>query len=180
MSVIAISRSTNSGTMRRVAKPYDHGQPIASLSLAPLAGIILVIVLVLAALRPPVTHAVLVDLPYPNPEMDIRVLSPPSNRLSIDAAGSIAWNSQIVSPAELDRVLKHTLSENPQPTLQFEPAANAPFAKVLSVMEQVRTAGLIDHCFRFAGIARYRRYEQAPDPNELLTGELRECDIAYY
>ena len=167
------------GARGRAFLPFDHGQPIATIGLAPLAGILLTVMLVFAALRPPVQHAVLVDLPAPPYPGEIEVLSPPTNKLIITRDGQVLWNAAPVSDAQLADILLSVADDNPQPSLQFEPAGDAPYGRAVAVMEQIRRAGLLDRCFRFSGVARYRYYEKAPDPDELLSGEWRGC-APYY
>lgn len=165
---------------RKTQKTFDHGQPIATLSLAPLAGVILIVVLILVSLRPPVTHALLVDLPIPLYPGEIEVLTPPSNRLAIDAAGELAWNGRSIPRAQLQPILEQTLAMNVQPSLRFEPAADAPYGTVLEVMEVIRKSGLIDNCFRFADIARYRYYERPPSPDQPVPASRTGCDPYLY
>ncbi|ANY19133.1 hypothetical protein A6F68_00600 [Tsuneonella dongtanensis] len=164
----------------RPVAPFDHGRPIATLALAPFAGVLLTMTLVFAALRPPVTHALVVDLPIPNPSDHSAVLSPVYNRLIVTADGRTLWNGSAVTEAQLRLILIGITDDSPQPALLFHPEADAPYARALQVMEIVRQEGLIDRCFRFAEIARHRRYERAPDPDEILPAQSAECAIAYY
>ena len=171
--------ATSARACVRSGRSYDHGEPIATLALAPFAGVLLVMTLVFAALRPPVQQALLVDLPAPPYPGEMEVLSPPTNKLIVTREGQVLWNAAPVSDEQLADILLSVADDNPQPSLQFEPAADAGYGRSLEVMDMIRRAGLIDNCFRFSGIARYRHYEISPDPDELLPGEWRGC-APYY
>ena len=159
---------------------FDHGQPIHRPQTLPILFFLVALTGGLAAFNARSIHALYVDLPLPHPSGHIGALSPQNNLLAIDAKGGLRWNAQPVSRSDLRIILDHVKTLDPQPPLQFAPDADASFADALAVMEVVHEAGLIDSCFRFAGITRYRRYEAPPDPEELLPGEMRECDFAGY
>lgn len=164
----------------RPSSRFDHGLPIATLGLAPFAGVLLIMMLVFAALRPPVTHAIVVDLPAPLPEWETGVLTPPVNLVAISNDGQIRWNGTPVSERQFRDILSSAADDSPQPALLFAPDANAAYGRVLGVMEIIRRAGLIDRCFRFSGIARYRKFERPYDPEELLPYEQQECLPYFY
>ncbi|MHA6316035.1 ExbD/TolR family protein [Altererythrobacter sp. CAU 1778] len=147
--------------MRGPHLPYDHGRPIATLALAPLAGVLLTVALVFLALRPPVTHAIVVDLPAPYPDDWMVDLSPNVNRLIVTESGEILWNSSEISHAELRHIVISGFSR-PAVALQFDPVENAPFEVVLPVLETLREVGALESCFRFLRLNRYRNYEAAP------------------
>lgn len=159
---------------------FDHGRPIATLGLAPFAGVLLTMTLVFASLRPPVTHALVVDLPAPNPPDVIDVLTPVYNKLTVTRPGAILWNGTPVSERQLRLILGATTTISPQPALMFHPEPDAAYARALEVMEIVRQEGLVDRCFKFAEISRHRRYETPSDPDEPLPGQSAECAFHYY
>ncbi|WP_162935712.1 ExbD/TolR family protein [Tsuneonella amylolytica] len=148
--------------------------------MAPLAGVLLTMTLVFAALRPPVSHALLVNLPIPVPPDHIGVLSPAYNRLAIDRDGTVRWNGETVDRIELRAILLQTHSQNPQPTLLFDPSPDVAYASALAILGIVREAGLIDRCFRFADTGRYRRFEAPPDIREFRFPSPRTCDVVAY
>ena len=136
-------------------------------------------VLLFAALRPVVPHALTVDLPSPPIPGQIEVLSPPMNRLVVLGNDLILWNGETVSDRQLSEILQTVVYHGQQPALHFSPESDASYGRVLEVMGLVHEAGLIDRCFRFDGIARYRHYEKPHDPDELLEGGWRGC-APYY
>ena len=168
-------------TARFTHRPaFDHGRPIATLALAPFAGVLLTMTLVLAALRPPVSHALVVDLPVPLPPGYIDVLSPSYNRLVIDRASAIYWNGEPVDRAQLRAMLARARIQNPQPALLFDPSPDTSFAVALAVLGIVREEGLVDRCFRFADTGRYSRFEAQPDVGDLRFPSPRTCDVNAY
>lgn len=156
---------------------FDHGRPFATLGLAPFAGVLLTLTLLFAALRPPVIHALLVDLPFPMPD-EIGPRSPAANRLSIAADGSLRWNSHPIDERELRTILAHTKRESPQPALLFAPAGGASYFRALETMELIRREGLIDYCFRFADIDRHRRYEAPAEMPVSQVAQAAHCHPA--
>lgn len=133
--------------------------------------------LVFAALRPPVTHALTVDLPLPNPT-HLGPLTPNANLLHVKADGQLLWNSYPVEDAELELIFAQIRELAPQPVLMFDPAADAPYGVTLAAMSKIHRAGLFDNCFRFNQVSRYRRYE-VETPDRLVLAEPVECTIPY-
>lgn len=158
---------------------FDHGRPIATLGLAPFAGVLLTLTLLFAALRPPVTHALLVDLPTPYPPDHPGILSPVSNLLVVTGLGSVLWNGEEVSYSQLRLLLSASTTASPQPVLLFQPEADAPYASAHAVMGIVQHEGLVDRCFVLADTARYRRFERSFDSDEQMPPQTAACAFRY-
>ena len=172
-SRIRAGLATRSGSLRR----HSQSRPIATLALAPFAGVLLTVTLVFAALRPPVTHALTVDLPLPNPTY-LGPLTPNANRLHVKADGQLLWNSYPVDDAQFELILAQIRELSPQPVLMFDPAADAPYEVALDALSKIHRADLVDNCFRFDHVSRYRRYE-VETPDQLVLAEPVECTIPY-
>lgn len=152
---------------------------ITSMSLVPLAAIFLIVAVLAMSAYGIKPHAVTVDLPPPGAPSSIEPLSPPANLLSITRSGEITWNSQTVSTSELQANLRKAQSENPQPALNFAPAADAAYGDVTRLMDTVRQAGLIDACFIFSDTWRYRRYEETEPDSDPQPAQQRGCTRYY-
>lgn len=149
---------------------------ITSMSLVPLAGVLLIVAVLAMSAYGLKTHAIEVDLPPPGEPFGTELLSPPTNLLTIDRRGTITWNSQSIGEKELRRVLRQGLAANPQPALHFAPAADASYGEVTALLEIVREEGLIDACFIFSDTWRYRRYEIAEPDRDLQPAMHKACN----
>ena len=72
---------------------------ITSMSLVPLAGVLLIVAVLAMSTYGLKTHAIEVDLPPPGEPIGVEPLSPPINLLSISGDGQYTWNSAPVSEA---------------------------------------------------------------------------------
>ena len=165
---------------RRTASSQIHRtEPLWRPSLAPLASVWMVAAALFMGVYTNPPHALLVDLPHPMPPGNIGVLSPIYNRVTIEPSGEVRWNGTVLSDQDLFPVLAAVHEQSPQPALLFDPAAETSFARSLAVMDIIRRQGLVDRCFIFAQTARYRRYEQRPDPDEPIPSQSTECMQIY-
>lgn len=129
----------------------------------------------LLSMAPRQVHALLVDLPHPVEMGHVGILSPAYDRITVDREGAVRWNGEPVETAMLDRLLANAGREPLQRSLLLEADATASYADVIAVLAQIDRAGLNDHCFRFANIARFRTFEQPESFERLAPGESNEC-----
>lgn len=157
----------------------DQRQWIWRPNLAPVAAIWLIIATLLMGvyINPP--HAIIVDLPAPYPDDDLGPLTPVSDRLVIDPDGAIFWNAHPITDRQLTDILSASDQRPYGSALLFTPDADAPYARVIHVLGMVRQAGLIDHCFHFAQIARYRQYDRPGTFDELTPYHREDCRTYY-
>lgn len=159
--------------------PLDQPKYISNFSAAPFAGVWLIIGLLAMGAYGIKPHAITVDLPQPYPPGYVEPLSPPINLLSIDAASQITWNGEPIEAAELPPILQQVKEANPQPALHFAPTADASYGGTMRLLRTVSVAGLVDACFVFPDVWRYRRFESAepdlsPQPHSRHT-----CNVSY-
>lgn len=152
---------------------------ITSMSLVPLAGVLLIVAVLAMSAYGLKTHAIEVDLPPPGGPFGTEPLSPPMDLLSIAKDGQFTWNSTPVSEAELRANLMQTLKEVPQPALHFAPAPDSSYGEVTALLDIVRQEGLIDACFIFSDTWRYRRYEDEEPDNVPQPAMRRACSWPY-
>lgn len=150
----------------RWSRQFDHGAPIRALPAAPIAGVLLIIVIVMLAVWPQAIHAVTFDLPYSVPPLDdARPLEmAPINRIAVTSDGQPSWNGDPVSLASLGRRLEETKGMPIQPGLAFEPDPDAGYDISLRVMAVIARAGLNDALFCFGGIGKHRDFGSGKAP----------------
>lgn len=155
------------------SQPYDHGEPLRWLSLVPLAGIFAIAGALIASTYGLTPHAVMVDLPPPDPGNETGILTPAVDRLTLEADGTIFWNGSKVNEVQLGEILSHPRRADSGAALLFTPDADVPYFRALQVLDVIRQHGALDRCFRFSGIQRYRKYED-PDSFDNLVPYVRE------
>ena len=155
-------RAGKSGRWNR--RRFDHGQPIRFLSFAPLAGTWMIAAALCMGVHDRSPHAVLIDLPLPFPEEADTRLGLPIDRLALDRAGAIFWNSQQISFDELERHLAARRADQTQQGafgLYFDPAPDAAYGVAARVLAAIKRTGNADVGFCFDRLASYRVFEQA-------------------
>ena len=160
-------------TSRR--RKFDHGEPIRRPDSLPILLFLFALIAGLLLLNPRATHALVIDLPHPYPPGTIGVLTPSYDRISLTADGSVMWNGTSVT----DNLLKDLLSQRSQRptvnTLLLDPDRSTRYVRVLQVLGFIAPAGKFDGCFRFAGNARFARYDDPATFDNLVLAEPIEC-----
>ncbi len=115
----------------------DDGEPMMEMNTTPLIDVMLVLLIMFIITIPPQTHAVKVDLPQDshNPTPPIK---PDQNTVSIDPAGTVAWNGTPVDQVTLAQYLEATKNIKPEPELHFQPDPNAKYEKVDQTLATVK------------------------------------------
>ncbi len=116
-------------------------QPLSDLNTTPLIDVLLVLLIMFIITMPLQTQAVKIDLPGtgPRPTIPIELVR---NSITIDAAGTIAWNGKPVDRAALRSLLKEMGTMAVQPQLQFQPASEARYEVVDAVLADIKRAGV--------------------------------------
>ncbi len=117
----------------------DDGEPMMDMNMTPLIDVLLVLLIMFIITIPIQTHAVKVDLPSSNPSPQVDTQK---NKLSIDAAGTVAWNGAPVDEMTLRQYLDQTTQMNPEPELQFQPDPNAKYDVVDRTLAVVKRSSV--------------------------------------
>ena len=104
----------------------ETGEPMMDMNMTPLIDVLLVLLIMFIITIPIQTHAVKVDLPS-NSQNNPPPIDAQKNKVSIDAAGTVAWNGVPVDDLTLRQYLDQTTQMTPEPELHFQPDPNAKY-----------------------------------------------------
>ncbi len=130
----------------------EDGEPMMDMNMTPLIDVLLVLLIMFIITIPIQTHAVKVDLPQgpSNPP----AVEPTKNTLSIDPAGTIAWNGVPVNEVTLRQYLDQSAAMSPEPELHFQPDPQARYEVVDKVLAVVKRSSITK--LGFIGNEQYR------------------------
>jgi biopolymer transport protein ExbD len=115
-------------------------QPVAEINMIPLIDVMLVLLVIFIVTAPLLTHAVKIDLPKASSE--INTPKRENIHLSIDAAGTVRWNGEVVASADLRQRMAESARLDPQPELHIRADGELAYKQVVSVMSDAAKAGL--------------------------------------
>ncbi|NIJ08100.1 biopolymer transport protein ExbD [Sphingomonas vulcanisoli] len=107
----------------------------------PLIDVMLVLLIMFIITIPVQTHAVKLDLPQ-NTNAPPPPILPTKNQVSIDAAGTIAWNGAPINLTVLRQYLDQTQQMDPIPELHLEPDPQARYEVVDEVLAVTKRANV--------------------------------------
>lgn len=154
--------------MRAGFRSYDHGQPIKTIDTRPMAFVFgLVALVMLLSASPPRTNALLIDLLW-----DDRAYLPPNYQstfppsavltIRIDDRRQISINDQPTTLSDFPNQLRTRLENEKRPLVNFAPAPDASYEKVLLVLSKLESQGLTGaYRFCFGELQKYREFEAA-------------------
>ena len=119
----------------------------------PLIDVLLVLLVMLIITIPLQTHAVRIDLPNGTPTI---IIHPLKNVLTVDDAGTLRWNDQAVSRAQLQGLLDASAAAPDTPELHLRPTPLAPYRVVDDVLAMTKRAHLTR--VGFVGNEAYARF----------------------
>lgn len=111
--------------------------PIAAINTTPLIDMMLVILIMLIVAIPLTNHKVALDLPPPEPG---RTTPPPSHRLTIDAAGALAWDGRPLADADLPGRLARLNADPRRPALVLDAHGETRYARFDALLATIRRA----------------------------------------
>jgi biopolymer transport protein ExbD len=138
----------------------DDGSPMMEMNTTPLIDVMLVLLIMFIITIPVATHAVNIDLPPPVPPTNIPPPKVDKNRVSIMADSTILWNGQAIQPSGLVFQLQETLKLVPEPELQYQPDAQAPYDTAVRVLNIIKGSGVSG--FGFVGNEAFAGFNKAP------------------
>jgi biopolymer transport protein ExbD len=118
----------------------DENEPMMDMNTTPLIDVMLVLLIMFIITLPVQTHAVKIDLPVANNNPSN--VDPEKNKITIDPAGTIAWNGSPVDLAQLSQYLEQTKALPVEPELQVQPDPYARYIVVDRVMAVVKRSGV--------------------------------------
>ena len=137
----------------------DDGEPMMEMNTTPLIDVMLVLLIMFIITIPVATHAVNIDLPNPAaPPPDV-VVKRDKNKVVIMPNNEILWNGQPVTTGQLTSLLQSTLAIKPEPELQYQPDAQAPYDTSVQVLNIIKNSGVT--AFGFVGNEQYAGFGKA-------------------
>lgn len=130
----------------------DDGEPMMEMNTTPLIDVMLVLLIMFIITLPIQTHAVKVDLPQG--QNTTPPVNADKNKITIDPAGTIAWNGAPVNEVTLRQYLDQTAAMNPEPELHFQPDPAARYEVVDRTLAVVKRSGVTK--LGFIGNEQYR------------------------
>src|SRR4029077_3117483 len=110
------------------------GAPMCDINTTPLIDVMLVLLVTLIISLPVMTHAVKLDMPNPNNQPPPPDTPPEIIDLEVDFDGTVAWNGQVMTLAELDQQWRTQTVKDPQPEIHFRPDRRARYDVVAKVL----------------------------------------------
>ena len=106
----------------------------------PLVDVMLVLLIIFIMTIPVMNHAVKLDLPRAaNQPNEVK---PETINLSIDAAGQVYWNNELLDETQLLARVSDAAKITPQPELHLRAERTTPYEKVAQVMAAAQSGGL--------------------------------------
>jgi biopolymer transport protein ExbD len=106
----------------------------------PLVDVMLVLLIIFIMTIPVMNHAVKIDLPRATNQPD--QVKPEHINLSIDAAGKVYWNDEVVDRNQLQVRIATAAKKEPQPELHLRAERTTEYEKVAQVMAAAQSGGL--------------------------------------
>ena len=120
----------------------DDGEPMMDLNMTPLIDVLLVLIIMFIITIPVQTHAVKVDLPVQSKNQTPPPVDPQKNKITIDAAGTVAWNGVPVNDQTLAQYLDQSAQMNPEPELHFQPDATSRYETVDKTLAIIKKSAI--------------------------------------
>ncbi len=139
----------------------DDGEPMMEMNTTPLIDVMLVLLIMFIITIPVATHAVNIDLPSPQATPPDVQVKRDKNKVTILPSGEVQWNGVTVNNGQLVTALKATLSIKPEPELQYQPDAQAPYDMSAKVLNIIKGSGVT--AFGFVGNEQYSEFGKAPN-----------------
>ena len=115
---------------------------MADINVTPLVDVMLVLLIIFMITAPLMSHKIKVELPKANPNQTAADKMVPID-LAIRADGSMYWNDNAVSNAELKARLAVEAMKTPQPELQIRADKSIEYRTIWDVMSAAKGAGMV-------------------------------------
>ncbi|MBA3577738.1 MAG: biopolymer transporter ExbD [Pseudomonadota bacterium] len=117
-----------------------QGEPMMDMNVVPLIDVLLVLLIMFIITIPVQSHAVKLDLPQNQDQLNPPPIDPVKNKVVVTAANQILWNGSPVSAQQLRLYLDATQQMDPVPELHLQPEPNARYALVDEVLAVTKRA----------------------------------------
>jgi len=131
----------------------DDG-PMMEMNMTPLIDVLLVLLIMFIITIPIQTHAVKVDLPVNSKNQPQNPVDPQKNKISIDPAGTVAWNGSPVDEVTLRQYLDQSAGMSPEPELHFQPDPESKYEVVDRTLAVIKRSAITK--LGFIGNEQYR------------------------
>ena len=121
----------------------DSGGPMATINVTPLVDVMLVLLIIFMITAPLMTHRIKVELPKANLNKKPEDQKLPPVTLSIKDNGSVYWNDEPLSTAQLDSKLATTAQLVPQPELDVRADKTTRFGIVWQTISMAKNNGMV-------------------------------------
>jgi biopolymer transport protein ExbD len=112
----------------------------AEINMVPLIDVMLVLLVIFIVTTPLLTHAVKIDLPTASSTPN--QTKPDHVELSIDSTGTLFWNGEKTSEAELPQRLAQIAAKKPQPELHLRADKTTQYQTLSEEMADAAKAGV--------------------------------------
>jgi biopolymer transport protein ExbD len=129
-----------------------EGDAMVEMNTTPLIDVMLVLLTLLIITIPIQSHAVKLDMPRANQAPP--PTPPVSVELGVDFDGTITWDGNPTTIAELDGYLRNAATQNPQPEIHINANQLATYDRVAEVLAHAQRLGATH--IGFAGIDQYQ------------------------
>jgi biopolymer transport protein ExbD len=124
----------------------NDGGVMSEINVTPLVDVMLVLLIIFMITAPLMSHKIKVAIPNANPKAT-KKHSGKTIDLAIKEDGSMYWNDNKVSEAELVAKLKVSASNSPQPVLNIRADKSLKVGVVKSVLKDAKGAGMVHTAF---------------------------------
>lgn len=114
--------------------------PLSEINMVPLIDVMLVLLVIFIVTAPLLTHAVKLDLPQASSQ--VNQVPPTKIDFSIDAAGVLYWNGEVVSREEATQRFGLEGQKQPQPEIHLRADENVSYRFVAQTLADASRAGL--------------------------------------
>jgi len=132
----------------------EDGAPMMEMNMTPLIDVLLVLLIMFIITIPIQTHAVKVDLPVNSKNQPQNPVDPQKNKISIDPAGTVAWNGSPVDEVTLRQYLDQSAGMTPEPELHFQPNPESKYEVVDRTLAVIKRSAITK--LGFIGNEQYR------------------------
>jgi len=123
---------------------FDSGKQhavMADINMVPLIDVMLVLLVIFIVTAPLLTHAVKLDLPKANSQ--INELKPDKIEFAIDATGQFFWNGEQIDRTTAQLRFAGESKRQPQPEVHLRADENAAYKFIAHVLADASKAGLV-------------------------------------